>query len=190
MRKLLVSAGGLGYLPIAPGTWGSLAGVGIFLLAGLSVSPITTALICLAGALIFSILNVVLGPWACSHYGCKDPSPVVIDEVAGYLLAVLFLPIDGVNLYYSAACAFFIFRIFDIIKPAPARQLERLPKGWGILADDLMCGVYANLLCQCIMRSVVPGRAAGKTTTRIAKLCYLGCVDYWLGSGLCSVAGY
>ncbi len=156
MRKVLVSAGGLGYLPIAPGTWGSLAGVGIFLLAGLSAWPLVTALICLAGVLLFSILNVALGPWACSHYASKDPSPVVIDEVAGYLLAVLFLPIDGVNLYYSAACAFIVFRIFDIIKPAPARRLERLPGGWGILADDLMCGLYANLLCQCLMRAVVP----------------------------------
>jgi len=89
MRKVLVSAGGLGYLPIAPGSWGSLAGVGIFLLAGLSAWPLMTALICLAGVLVFSVLNVALGPWACSHYASKDPSPVVIDEVAGYLLAVL-----------------------------------------------------------------------------------------------------
>ena len=156
MRKALVSAGGLGYLPIAPGTWGSLAGVAIFLLAGLTAWPLMTALICLAGVLIFSVLNVVLGPWACSHYGAKDPSPVVIDEVAGYLVAVLFLPIDGANLYYSAACAFFAFRIFDIIKPPPARRLERLRAGWGILADDLMAGLYANLLCQCLIRTVVP----------------------------------
>lgn len=156
MRKLLVSAGGLGYLPVAPGTWGSLAGVVIFLLAGLSGSPLLTSLIVLAALILLSVLNVVLGPWANSHYGCKDPSPVVIDEVAGYLVAVLLLPIDGVNLYYSAACAFFVFRVFDILKPSPARQLERLPAGWGILADDLAAGFYANLLCQCLMRAVVP----------------------------------
>lgn len=168
MRRIVVSAGGLGYLPIAPGSWGSLAGVAIFLLAGLSGAPLTTALICLAAAIIFSILNVVLGPWACEHYGCKDPSPVVIDEVAGYLLAVLFLPIDGMNLYYSAACAFFVFRIFDIIKPAPAHQLENLPKGWGILADDLICGVYANLLCQCIIRTVAPALAGGAAADILA----------------------
>ena len=156
MRKLIVSAGGLGYLPIAPGTWGSLAGVIIFLLAGLSGSLLLTSAIVLAALILFSVLNVVLGPWANSHYGCKDPSPVVIDEVAGYLVAVLLLPIDGVNLYYSAACAFFVFRIFDILKPSPARELERLPAGWGILADDLAAGLYANLLCQCIMLAVVP----------------------------------
>lgn len=168
MRKVLVSAGGLGYLPIAPGSWGSLAGVGIFLLAGLTAWPLVTALICLAGVLVFSVLNVALGPWACSHYAAKDPSPVVIDEVAGYLLAVLFLPIDGVNLYYSAACAFIVFRIFDIIKPPPARRLERLPGGWGILADDLMSGLYANLLCQCLMRSVVPALAGGAPADTLA----------------------
>ena len=156
MRKALVSAGGLGYLPIAPGTWGSLAGVGIFLLAGLSGWPFLTALICLGGVVVFSALTVGLGDWAYCHYGSKDPSPVVIDEVAGYLVAVLFLPIDGANLYYSAGCAFFVFRIFDIIKPTPARQFERFRGGWGILADDLMAGVYANLLCQCIMITIVP----------------------------------
>ncbi len=179
MRKLLVSAAGLGYLPIAPGSWGSLAGVAIFLLAGLSASPLITALICLAGVLLFSILNVALGPWACSHYGCKDPSPVVIDEVAGYLLAVLFLPMDGANLYYSAACAFLVFRIFDIIKPPPARRLERLPAGWGILTDDLVAGLYANLLCQCLMRSIVPvlAGAAPAETLGISQAALLGFIQ-------------
>ena len=156
MRKFLVSAAGLGYLPIAPGTWGSLAGVGIFLLAGSTGSPLACSAILLAGLVLFSILNIALGPWACQYYGKKDPSPVVIDEVAGYLLAAILLPIDGVNLYYSAACVFFAFRVFDIIKPPPARRLERLPAGWGILSDDLMAGIYANLLCQCLMRTVVP----------------------------------
>ncbi|NIA06739.1 MAG: hypothetical protein GWP14_03730 [Actinobacteria bacterium] len=156
MRKLIVSAGGLGYLPIAPGTWGSFAGVIIFLLAGSSGSVLLTSVVVLVALAVFSVLNVVLGPWANSHYGCKDPSPVVIDEVAGYLVAVLLLPIDGVNLYYSAACAFFVFRFFDILKPPPARGLERLPAGWGILADDLAAGLYANLLCQCLVRAVVP----------------------------------
>ena len=156
MRKLLVSAGGLGYLPIAPGTWGSLAGLIIFILVGLSGSLLFTSVVVLAALILFSVLNVVLGPWANSHYQCKDPSPVVIDEVAGYLVAVLLLPIDGANLYYSAACAFFVFRIFDILKPPPARGLERLPAGWGILADDLAAGLYSNLLCQCLMRTLVP----------------------------------
>ena len=156
MRKAVVSAGGLGYLPIAPGTWGTLLGVIIFILAGLSGSLLITSIVVLAALVLFSVLNVALGPWANSHYGCKDPSQVVIDEVAGYLVAVFLLPIDGPNLYYSAACAFFVFRIADILKPPPARGLERLPAGWGILADDLFAGLYANLLCQCLMWAVVP----------------------------------
>ena len=161
MRKILVSAGGLGYLPIAPGSWGSLAGVAIFLLAGLSGSVVITSAVVLAGLVLFSVINISLGGWACSNYGKKDPSQVVVDEVAGYMVAVLLLPIDGLNLYYSAGLAFFVFRILDIIKPPPARWLEGLPRGWGILADDLAVGVYANLLCQCLMRTVVPALTGG-----------------------------
>ena len=156
MRKVLVSAGGLGYLPIAPGTWGSLAGLAMFLLVGRSGSLLLTSVVVLAALILCGVLNVVLGSWACSYYGSKDPRHVVIDEVAGYLLAVLLLPIDGVNLYYSAACAFIVFRVFDIVKPPPARRFERFSAGWGILADDLVAGLYANLLCQCLMRTAVP----------------------------------
>ncbi len=156
MRKILVSAGGLGCLPIAPGSWGSLAGVVIFLLAGLSGSVVITSVVVLTGLVLFSGINIWLGGWACLHYGKKDPSQVVVDEVAGYMVAVLLLPIEGMNLYYSAGVAFFVFRILDIIKPPPGRWLEGLPRGWGILADDLAAGLYANLLCQCLMRTVVP----------------------------------
>lgn len=164
MRKLLVSVGGLGYLPLAPGSWGTLAGVAIFLLAGLSASRLITAVVLLGGAGLFSVLTVALGPWACKFYGTEDPGRVVTDEVAGYLLTALLLPIDGANLYYSAICAFFVFRLLDTIKPPPARQFEKLPAGWGILLDDLAAGLYANLLSQCLLRMLVPLLLGGRLT--------------------------
>ena len=141
MRKVLVSAGGLGYLPIAPGSWGSLAGVVIFLLAGLSGSVLLTSVVVLAALAFFCVLNVALGPWACNYYGCKDPSHVVIDEVAGYLLTVMLFQAGGLLL--TVAWTFAFTRFFDIVKLPPVRRLERLPKGWGVLADDLWSSLYA-----------------------------------------------
>ena len=71
-----------------------------------------------------------------------DPGPVVIDEALGYMVTVAWLP----QTLGTAAAAFFLFRFLDIVKPPPARQSERLPGGWGIMTDDLIAGVYGNLL--------------------------------------------
>ena len=88
----------------------------------------------------------MVGVWAASvaarHFGREDPGPVVIDEVAGQLLTLL---LTGVGVG-GAIVGFFLFRVLDIFKPWPARQLESLPGGLGIMADDLMVAVYGNLL--------------------------------------------
>ena len=76
----------------------------------------------------------------------------VLDEVAGICLSNLFLPVVSLK---SIAMAFVAFRIFDVIKPPPCRQLETLPAGWGILCDDLAAAVYANILCQIVVRMVL-----------------------------------
>jgi phosphatidylglycerophosphatase A len=140
LRGLIVTAGGLGRIPFAPGTWGTLPGVAIaLLLPGGPWWPFW-----LGGAfLLVSALNILLCPWAERTSGKKDPSFFVIDEVAGYLVVVAGPEKPTVA---AAIVAFFLFRLFDVLKPPPARQAERLPAGWGILLDDVAAGVYGWLV--------------------------------------------
>lgn len=129
-----------GYAPIAPGTFGTLAAVplayALFLLTGAAGPVYVLALAVCIGAAI----------WASDRFAAelevKDPSVVVADEIAGYLLAIAFMPATGPRLF----AAFVAFRFFDILKPPPVRQAERLPGGLGIVADDLLAGVLANLV--------------------------------------------
>ena len=126
-----------GYFPIAPGTAGSAAGLVVYLLVWWTRSPaIEVALIA---------LTMVAGAWAATHaerfFGGIDPGPVVIDEVLGMLVTLAFIQAG-----WSAALAgFVLFRILDVIKPWPANRLEKLHGGFGIMADDAMAGVYANI---------------------------------------------
>jgi len=129
----LGTVAGVGYLPVAPGTWGSAVGVILYLVTSHWAWPAQLAL----------LLGVTLvGIWAAdvtaTALNREDPGPVVIDEVAGQLVTLF---MTGAGLY-GAIIGFFAFRLFDIIKPWPARQLEDLPGGVGIMADDLMAGVY------------------------------------------------
>jgi phosphatidylglycerophosphatase A len=144
---VVATAGGAGYAPIAPGTAGSLVGLVIYLLT--RHSPIEWQI-----GLFVAI--VVAGTWASSRvesvFGEKDPGPVVIDEVAGQLATLLF---TGASVG-AAVVGFFVFRLLDIVKPPPADRFERLPHGYGIMADDLMAGLYGNLVIQVLVR-VIPG---------------------------------
>ncbi|MFQ5654857.1 MAG: phosphatidylglycerophosphatase A [Planctomycetota bacterium] len=144
---LAVTFGGAGLAPVAPGTAGSFAALMVALLidslgglSGPSRAPIYLGL-----ALAASVLNVALGPWIKAHFGSDDPSPVVIDEVAGQWLA-LAAPVVSDPPWILYAGAFVLFRLFDIWKPLGCRRLEALPGGWGILLDDLLAGVYVALL--------------------------------------------
>ena len=152
MKRLLTSCLGLGWMPIAPGTWGSLPPMIVFgLLGQLAVSPMVIVVVMMALAVLGSVLCVVLAPGAIAATGNKDPGEVVADELAGqsvcYLVAPLVLAdsFSVAHIWVVALAGFLFFRIFDIFKPWPARQLEGLPAGWGILADDLMAGVYAGM---------------------------------------------
>jgi phosphatidylglycerophosphatase A len=113
----------------------------------------TWTIVLAAGILLFSILSVAIGKYAVEDFGSKDPGPFVLDEAAGICLTLLFLPPrTGWGLIVTLAIGFAAFRLFDVTKPPPARQLEKLPRGWGILCDDLAVAVYANLLCQLLLR--------------------------------------
>ena len=141
LRYFVATAFGLGLAPIAPGTAGALLGVGIYLLIVLLSPPgWHTGLIALA-LLFVSYLTVAMTPWAEQHWKKKDPGNFVLDEVAGFLMTVLLFRTPNVLL--TVIWAYLVTRIFDIVKPPPARQLESLPGGWGVLLDDLCTSVMA-----------------------------------------------
>jgi len=136
VKQLGVAIGtvaGVGYLPIAPGTWGSAVAVILYLVTRQWAWPAQLALL-----LVVSVVGIWASDVTAKALNREDPGPVVIDEVAGQLVTLF---MTGAGLY-GAIIGFFVFRIFDIIKPWPARQLEDLPGGVGIMADDLMAGVY------------------------------------------------
>jgi phosphatidylglycerophosphatase A len=137
LAVFIATAGYCGYAPVAPGTVGSAAGLLVYLLVWWSGSPIveSAAIVVLFAA----------GVWAASaaerHFGGIDPGPVVIDEVVGMLMTLAFIPVG----WSGALAGFVLFRIYDVIKPYPANRLEALHGGLGIMADDAMAAVYANL---------------------------------------------
>ena len=134
---MLATCGWVGHVPFAPGTAGSLVGLACYgavrLLAG------DWAQLALVAAV------VACGVWAATaaerHFGRSDPGAVVIDEVAGMLLTLLWLPVT----WQGAVAGFCLFRLFDVVKPFPARQVERLSGGWGIMADDIAAAAYAHV---------------------------------------------
>jgi phosphatidylglycerophosphatase A len=124
-----------------PGTWGSVAAVLLWAAVawGLHPSPQALLLTLVAGIFVSVALGVPAATIAARESGRHDPGFVVIDEVAGQWIALLGSPAD----WKHALIALILFRIFDITKPFPVRQLESLPEGWGIVFDDLGAGLYA-----------------------------------------------
>lgn len=166
---LAVATCGVGLLPLAPGTWGSAVGVGIFLLfdricrilipyplpseknlayLDMGFEMMRVVLWRTSGLLIVVIVVTVIGTWAATRaekvLGKKDPGAVVVDEVAGQLIAFLFVPLHAG--WWAIGAAFILFRLFDIWKPYPIRRLESLGGGLGIMADDVLAGIYAAVL--------------------------------------------
>lgn len=128
---------GSGYSPVAPGTAGSA--VGAFLLlafAGRKAWILGLACVLLYFVAVWSAGVVAIG------VGVKDPGIVVIDEVLGMWISALAMPLTVTNV----VAAFFLFRVFDVFKPPPCRALEKLPGGHGIVCDDVMAGVYSNIV--------------------------------------------
>jgi len=145
------SFGYVGFAPVAPGTVGAAAAIPFFVLLRWAGSAWLEIVVC--------AVIVVAGAWSARlterALGVEDPGPVVIDEVVGMLVSLLFLP----GTWPVIVAAFVAFRVFDIVKPWPARRLEHIPGGWGVMADDVMAGVYANLAVQILLR-VRPGLLA------------------------------
>ena len=157
-RNWIVTFFGAGLFPGAPGTAGSFAtALLLYAISRATSDPIIFNVIVAACAIAASGAMIALGEWAIAHFGGKDPGPVVLDEVAGVCLTMLFQPhATGKQMLIVVGAVLLMFRIFDILKPPPCRGLEKLPAGWGILTDDLMAGVYANIACQILLRRLLP----------------------------------
>ena len=143
---LVIATCGVGYLPLMPGTYGSLVGVGIFL--GLAQVAKGNALIAVVLVLIVAV--TFAGIWAASRTealsGRKDPGKVVVDEVAGQLISLFPLTLFARWSSVAVIISFILFRFFDIVKPYPARRFEAFKGGLGIMCDDLVAGVYGAVI--------------------------------------------
>jgi phosphatidylglycerophosphatase A len=139
---LLATGFGAGYSPIAPGTLGTLVAIPIYYFLSDIPSPFYE--ITLVG---FFFLSVWISENAEAFFGKKDDPRIVIDEVMGFLITMLWLP----KAILFVILGFFLFRFFDILKPFPIRYLERrLKGGLGVVLDDVMAGIYANVVLQVI----------------------------------------
>ena len=159
MKRLLTSCFGLGLLPGAPGTFGSLPPMIIFTILSLSSLSWTIASAVMAVLVIAGVFVCVkFGPEVITKTGKDDPGEIVADEFAGQALTFVGIgSIAGGKIWPAAIIGFVLFRIFDIFKPWPIGKLEKLPKGWGVAADDLMAGVYANIVLQICVRLWLAG---------------------------------
>jgi phosphatidylglycerophosphatase A len=141
LHKLIVTSLGLGYSPKAPGTVGALGGCFIAVLLGKYATYPNALLTFLI--LLFFVLGVYSSNKVEQEWG-KDPSKIVIDEVVGMWISLLLLP-SG---WWYTALAFVLFRLLDIYKPLFIRRMEKLKGGWGVMMDDVLAGIYANVIIQ------------------------------------------
>ena len=139
----IATMGPCGHAPVAPGTFGSAAGLLLFWAVRASGSLAVE----LAVVLAVIAVGVAAATRAESATGEHDPGLIVIDETAGMLVTLAAVPVG----FGGAVAGFLAFRLFDIVKPFPARRAERLPGGWGVMADDLVAGVYAQALLRLLL---------------------------------------
>lgn len=152
MRRLavfLATCGYVGYAPVAPGTFGSAAGLVIFALVRASGSMSVE----LATIVVLFAIGVWSGTEAEHHFGGVDPGPIVLDEVVGMLITLALLPVNATGAFVG----FIVFRALDVVKPWPSGRFERLHGGLGIMADDGMAALYGNG----VMRILVAVTPAG-----------------------------
>jgi phosphatidylglycerophosphatase A len=130
---------GVGRLRPGPGTWGSATAVVLWTALAYALAPAWRTPVAIALAVATTLIGIPAATQVARGFGAKDPQFVVIDEVAGQLVALIAVPLA----WKSFLAAFILFRVFDIVKPPPVRQLEALPEGTGIVLDDVAAGLYA-----------------------------------------------
>ena len=151
MRRLglfVATCGYLGYVPVAPGTFGSALGLAVFF----AVRSAESVALEVGVILLVFVVGLWCGTIAEHHFGGIDPGPVVLDEVLGMLITLALLPVSATG----AIVGFVVFRVLDVVKPWPSAQFERLPGGLGVMADDAMAAIYGNLLMRGLI-ALMPG---------------------------------
>jgi len=145
IAKLIATFFYVGLIPIGPGTFGTLAAIPLFYV--LSFTPLY---LYLAITVVIILISVQASTVAEEIFGKTDPGQVVADEVCGYLITMILVPVTLSNIFLG----FLLFRFFDIAKPYPVRKFEKLPGGWGIVMDDVMAGVYSCITLHILGRWV------------------------------------
>jgi phosphatidylglycerophosphatase A len=148
LAVFLATAAYTGYFPIAPGTVGSAVGLAVYAVVWWTGSPVLEASL----ILVLFAAGVWAGTAAERYFGGIDPGPIVLDEVVGMLITLAFIPVG----WAGALAGFFLFRLFDVIKPFPAGRMEKLHGGLGVMADDAMAAVYANVSLRLLI-ALFPG---------------------------------
>jgi phosphatidylglycerophosphatase A len=139
---------GIGRMRPGPGTWASAATVLLWAVAAHTVAPSLRTTVAIISALLITLIGILAATQVARGSGIKDPQFVVIDEVAGQLMALIGVPLA----WKSFLAGFILFRVFDIVKPPPVRQLEALPEGTGIVLDDIAAGLYALGVVHLLLR--------------------------------------
>lgn len=139
-----MSGGFLGYLPLAPGTFGAVLGVLVTYYCNFAIR------------FLLSVVLFVLGGILCqkaeAFFKKKDASHIVIDEVVGFMITMLWVPVTVQNLF----CGFLLFRFFDVLKPYPIHVIDsHMKNGWGVMLDDVLAGVYGNIILQLVLKTQV-----------------------------------
>jgi len=145
--KLIVTGFGLGYTPVAPGTMGAIGALVPAILI-LKYAPVPDLLLA-SLSLVFTILGIIGSNKLKALWG-EDPSRIVIDEMVGMWISLLWVGWG----WFPLITAFVLFRFFDIVKPMGIRRTEQLPGGMGVMADDILAGIYANLVTQIAFRLI------------------------------------
>jgi phosphatidylglycerophosphatase A len=140
--KSIATVFGVGYLPLAPGTWATAVGVGIAYYLGNNFPFYTIVMV------VLLVLGIMTTGIVEKQMNRKDPGCLVIDEVVGVMIALWGLPL----MWSVMICGFFLFRAFDMFKIYPINKLEAQPGGWGIMLDDCMAGLYTNIILRIALR--------------------------------------
>lgn len=149
IQKIIATAFGAGYSPIAPGTAGAIVAC-VFLFLYTRFIGINNNTNFQIGFSLLIILTTLIGVWATRNLQVEwgeDPSRVVIDEVVGVWINLLFVPLTWQNMLLG----FILFRFFDIVKPLGIRKMEAFENGWGVMLDDVLAGIYGNIVLQLIL---------------------------------------